>query len=151
MKAVLITPALALLLAVAAPGWSAEGLVKLTSAYAPTVTMDRLQAVVKEKGMKVFARVNHSAGAAKIGKELRPTELLIFGNPKGGTPFMECAQTVGIDLPLKMLVWEDPAGKVWVGYNDPAYLAKRHGVPDCTVVPNMADALEKFARYATTR
>jgi uncharacterized protein (DUF302 family) len=68
-----------------------------------------------------------AAGAAKIGKQLRPTELLIFGNPQGGTPFMECSQTVGIDLPLKALVWQDAAGQVWIGYNDPAYLEQRHG------------------------
>ena len=96
--------------------------------------MDRLEKVVKERGLKVFARIDHAAGAAKIGKTLRPTELLIFGDPKGGTPFMECAQSAGIDLPLKALVWEDASGQVWLGYNDPAYLAKRHEVSECAVV-----------------
>ncbi len=84
--------------------------------------------------MTIFARVDHAAGAAKIGKTLRATEVLIFGNPQGGTPFMECSQTVGIDLPLKALVWEDASGQVWLGYNDPAFLAQRHGVPQCPVV-----------------
>ncbi|MGA8056525.1 MAG: DUF302 domain-containing protein, partial [Burkholderiales bacterium] len=78
---------------------------------------------------------------ARVGKTLRPTEVLIFGNPQGGTPFMECAQSVGIDLPLKALVWEDATGQVWISYNDPAYLAKRHDVPDCPAVGNLSKAL----------
>lgn len=85
--------------------------------------MDRLEDGVKQRGLVVFARIDHAAGASKIGKTLRPTELLIFGNPQGGTPFMECAQSVGIDLPLKALVWEDAMGKVWISYNEPAFLA----------------------------
>ncbi|QEY60271.1 DUF302 domain-containing protein [Pseudomonas sp. C27(2019)] len=103
--------------------------------------MDRQEDIVKQEGLNVFARIDHAAGAAKIGKTLRPTELLIFGNPQGGTPFMECAQSVGIDLPLKALIWEDPAGQVWISYNDPEYLAKRHAVPACSVVPNLKKAL----------
>jgi uncharacterized protein (DUF302 family) len=151
MKAFWTFNLIVFLLATAVPAWSADGLVKLTSSNSPAVTMDRLQRIVTEKGMKVFARINHTTGAATIGKTLRPTELLIFGNPQGGTPFMECAQSVGIDLPIKALVWEDAAGKVWLGYNDPAYIAMRHGVSDCTVVPNMTGALENFARYATSQ
>jgi uncharacterized protein (DUF302 family) len=89
----------------------------------------------------VFAGIDHAAGAAKAGKSLRPTELLIFGNPKGGTPLMECAQTAGIDLPLKALVWEDDAQQVWLGYNDPKYLAQRHGIADCPAVENLHKAL----------
>ena len=77
--------------------------------------------------MTIFARIDHAAGAAKVGKKQRSTEVLIFGNPQGGTPFMECNQTVGIDLPLKALVWEDASGQVWLGYNDPAFLVQRHG------------------------
>ena len=110
--------------------------------------MDRLEAQAKQAGLNIFARIDHAAGAAKIGKKLRPTEVLIFGNPQGGTPFMECAQTVGIDLPLKALVWEDAAGQVWLGYNDPAYLAKRHTVPECPVAGNMAKALAGIAQAA---
>jgi uncharacterized protein (DUF302 family) len=101
--------------------------------------------------LTVFARIDHAAGAAKIGKRLRPTELLIFGNPQGGTPFMECAQTVGIDLPLKALTWEDSAGQAWVGYNDPQYLAKRHEVPTCAVTANLRSALSAFVEATVAR
>lgn len=99
--------------------------------------MNRLEGLLKEKGMTIFARIDHAAGATQVGKALRPTEVLIFGNPQGGTPFMECKQSVGIDLPLKALVWEDAAGQVWLGYNDPVYLAQRHGVPQCPVAENL--------------
>ena len=87
----------------------------------------------------------------KIGKKLRPTELLVFGNPQGGTPLMECAQTAGIDLPLKALVWEDASGKVWLGYNDPGFLAARHGVAQCPVVENLKKALAGFVQEAVSR
>ena len=107
--------------------WGADGLVIMQSSYSPEETMNRVEALVKQKGLNVFARINHAAGAARIGKSPRPTELLICGNPQGGTPFMECAQTVGIDLPFKVLVWEDADSQVWLGYNDPPYLAQRHG------------------------
>lgn len=124
---------------------AADGLIWLESPphSPPKQTMDKLEAIVKEKGLKVFARIDHAQGGAEgVGESLRPTELLIFGNPKGGTPpLMQCAQTAGIDLPLKALVWEDEDGKVWLGYNDPQYLAERHGVPDCVVVNNLLDAL----------
>jgi uncharacterized protein (DUF302 family) len=126
-----------------------EGLVVLESAHGAKDTMDRLENAVQAKGMQVFARIDHAAGAAKIGQTLRPTELLIFGNPQGGTPFMQCAQSVGIDLPLKALVWQDDAGRVWLGYNDPAFLAQRHGVAECPVVGNMTKALAGFAGSAT--
>jgi uncharacterized protein (DUF302 family) len=97
----------------------------------------------------VFLRVDHAAGAQKVGKSLRPTELLVFGNPQGGTPLMECAQTVGIDLPLKALAWQDAAGQVWLSYNDPQYLAERHGAKDCaTVVQNLRKALAGLAQEA---
>ena len=145
-RAVLVVVAL---LSSAPQVFAVEGLIVVQSAHAPAYTMDRLEAAVQEKGMKVFARIDHAAGAAKIGKTLRPTELLIFGNPQGGTPFMQCAQSVGIDLPLKALVWEDDSGKVWLGYNDPAFLAQRHDVADCPVVGNMSKALAGFASAAT--
>ena len=92
---------------------------------------------------------SHAAVAAKIGKTLRPTEVLIFGNPQGGTPLMECAQTAGIDLPLKALVWEDASKQVWLGYNDPVYLAQRHGAPQCAVTENLRKALSGLAQAAT--
>ena len=107
---------------------AADGLTTIRSSYGPKETMNRLEAEVKTKGMTVFARIDHAAGAAGIGMSLRPTELLIFGSPKGGTPLMQSAQTIGIDLPLKALVWQDASGNTWLSYNDPGWLAKRHGL-----------------------
>jgi uncharacterized protein (DUF302 family) len=127
---------------------AADGLVAVKSPHSAKVTMDRLEAVAKEKGLNVFARIDHAAGAAKVGKTLRATEVLVFGNPQGGTPFMECAQSVGIDLPLKALVWQDEASQVWVGYNDPAWIAQRHGVESCAVVPNLQKALQGLTAAA---
>ncbi len=138
--------AITLLLATSALAFAADGLIAVKSSYGPKETMDRLEIVLKEKGMTLFARIDHAAGAAKVGKQLRPTEVLIFGNPQGGTLFMECSQTVGIDLPLKALVWEDGSGQVWLGYDDPTYVANRHGVPHCSVVGNLKHALAGFAQ-----
>ncbi len=121
--------------------FAADGLIAVKSPHSAKDTMDRLEETVKQRGLNVFARIDHAAGAAKISKSLRPTEVLIFGNPQGGTPFMECAQTVGIDLPLKALVWEDSASMVWLGYNDPAFLAQRHGAASCPAVDNLQKAL----------
>jgi uncharacterized protein (DUF302 family) len=129
---------------------SADGLITVISSLSAKATMDKLEATVKERGLNVFARIDHAAGAARVNKTLAPTELLIFGNPQGGTPLMGCAQTAGIDLPLKALVWQDASGKVMLSYNDPAYLAKRHNAPNCPVVPNMKAALEGLAKAATT-
>ncbi len=142
---------LAVLLLVSPLVWAADGFVAVKSPHGPKETMDRLEIVLKEKGLTIFARIDHAAGAAKVGKQLRPTEVLIFGNPQGGTPFMECSQTVGIDLPLKALVWTDESGQVWLGYNDPTYLAGRHGVPQCPVVGNLTQALANFAQAAVAK
>jgi uncharacterized protein (DUF302 family) len=106
----------------------ADGLTTIPSGFAAKETMDRLEAAVKAKGLSVFARVDHAAGAAAVGLSLRPTELLVFGNAKGGTPLIQSVQTIGIDLPLKALVWQDAAGATWLSYNDPSWLAKRHGL-----------------------
>ena len=130
---------------------AAEGLIAIRSPYGALETMNRLEATVKQRGLSVFARIDHAAGAAKVGKTLRPTELLIFGNPAGGTPLMECAQTAGIDLPLKALVWEDEASQVWLGYNDPAFLAQRHGASSCPAVENLRKALAGLAEAAISR
>lgn len=134
------------LLAMSLSAWGADGLIAVKSPFSPKETMDRLENLLQQKGMTIFARVDHAAGAKKVGKTLRPSELLIFGNPQGGTPFMECAQTVGIDLPLKALVWEDATGQVWLGYNDPAFLAARHGVAQCPVVAKLQKATAGFAQ-----
>jgi uncharacterized protein (DUF302 family) len=125
-----------------------EGLVAVKSRYGAVETMNRLEATVKQRGLIVFARIDHAAGAAKVGKTLRPTELLIFGNPAGGTPLLECAQTAGIDLPLKALVWEDEAAQVWLGYNDPAFVAQRHAAPACPAVEGLRKALSGLADAA---
>jgi uncharacterized protein (DUF302 family) len=127
---------------------AAEGLVELKSPRSTRATMDRLEDLVKQRGLSVFTRIDHAAGAAKVGKTLRATELLVFGNPQGGTPLLECAQTAGIDLPLKALVWEDAAAQVWLGYNDPAFLAQRHGAPGCPAVENLRKALAGLADAA---
>ncbi|MEO6408408.1 MAG: DUF302 domain-containing protein [Burkholderiaceae bacterium] len=126
-------------------------MVDLKSPHSAKSTMDRLEETVKQRGLNVFARIDHAAGAAKIGKTLRPTELLIFGNPQGGTPLMECAQSVGIDLPLKALVWEDAAGQVWLSYNDPAFIAKRHGASSCPAVPNLQKALSGLSEAVVAK
>jgi uncharacterized protein (DUF302 family) len=107
---------------------SVDGLTTIPSAFGPKETMDRLEREVKAKGLTVFARVDHAAGAQAVGLKLRPTELLIFGNAKGGTPLMEADQRIGIDLPLKALVYQDEAGKVWLAYTDPSWLARRYGL-----------------------
>jgi uncharacterized protein (DUF302 family) len=130
---------------------AADGLITIRSNYGPAETMSRLQAAVTSKGMTVFAHVDHAAGARFAGLELRPTDLLIFGNAKGGTPLMQMAQTVGIDLPLKALVWEDSAGVTWLSYNDPAWLAKRQelGAEAGATVEAMRAGLAALAKAAT--
>jgi uncharacterized protein (DUF302 family) len=131
---------------------AANGLTTLRSSYGPKDTMNRLDAEVKARGMTVFARIDHAAGAAAAGLSLRPTELLIFGNAKAGTPLMEAAQSIGIDLPLKALVWQDASGLTWLAYNDPAWLARRHGLADETetVMGAMSGALHAIAQAATS-
>ena len=128
-----------------------SGLITLASQHAVKATIDRLEVAAKAKGLTIFARVDHAAGAASVGLPLRPTELLIFGNARGGTPPMQLAQTIGIDLPLKALAWEDAAGKTWLSYNDPAWLATRHGVAEqgAAVAKTLANALAALAQEAT--
>ena len=128
---------------------AADGLIAVKSPHAVKETIDRFESAAKARNLVIFVRVDHAAGAQKIGRTLRPTELLLFGNPQGGTPFMECAQSVGIDLPLKALAWQDESGQVWLAYNDPQFLAARHGVPNCAVAPNLKKALEALAGEAT--
>ena len=130
---------------------AAEGLVTVPSSFGPKATMDRFEAEVKAKGLTVFARIDHAAGAAEVGMPLRPTELLIFGNAKGGTPLMQANQATGIDLPLKALVYEDATGKVWLAYNDPHWIAKRHGFGayKSTTIDAMAALLKELATHAT--
>lgn len=135
-----------ILMASASVGVAADGLIAVKSQYSAEETIDRLEQQVRQRGLTVFARIDHAAGAAKVGETLRPTMLLVFGNPKGGTPFMKCEQTVGIDLPLRALVWEDASGQVWLGYNDPAYIARRHSVSNCPVVKKLATVLHDITK-----
>ena len=132
------------------PAFATEGMISIKSAHTVAVTADRLEKILTSKGMTVFKRIDHAAGAQKVGKTLRPTELVIFGNPKVGTPLMLCSQSVAIDLPQKALIWQDEAGQVWFSYNDPAYLALRHNIQGCDeVLKKVAGALGKFAAKAS--
>jgi len=129
-----------------------ESLVTTKSHHDVSTTADRLENILKSKGMTVFARIDHAAGAKKVDMELRPTELLIFGNPKVGTPLMKCSQTTAIDLPQKALIWQDEKGDVWLGYNNPDYLTKRHSIAGCDpVLAKVKGALAKFATAATAK
>jgi len=131
---------------------AAEGLVTIRSSYGPDETMNRFETEVRARGMTVFAHIDHAAGAAAVGMSLRPTDLLIFGNAEAGTPLMQSAQTIGIDLPLKALVWQDAAGITWLSYNDPGWLIKRHGEGHDTepTINAMTAALNAVATKATT-
>ena len=116
---------------------SENGLIHLDSKHSVDETLQRLQALLQEKNIKVFTLIDHSGEAVKAGLAMRPTKLLIFGNPKGGTPLMQAAPTTAIDLPLKALVWEDVDGNVKLTYNDPTYLQQRHNIP-AELVPTIA-------------
>jgi len=127
-----------------------NGIIKIKSAHSPSATINKLEAVLNKKGMTIFKRVNHTTGAAKVGLELRPTELLIFGNPKVGTPLMLCSQTAALDLPQKALAYKDENGQTWLAYNDPAYMAKRHNIQGCEKpIQKVTNALANFAKAAT--
>lgn len=132
------------------PIFADSGLISVKSPHDVKTTADRLESTLKQKGMNVFIRINHAQGAQKVGKELRPTELIIFGNPKVGTPLMQCRQSVAIDLPQKALIWQDEKGQVWLSYNNPNYLVERHKISGCdAVVKKIEGALGKFAKAAT--
>ena len=130
---------------------AADGLITIRSAHGPQETMSRFEAEVRAKGMTVFARIDHAAGAATVGLPLRPTDLLIFGSAKSGTPLMQQVQRIGIDLPLKALVWQDASGVTWLSYNDPAWVVQRHGLDDTAnaTVNAMTQALHAIASKAT--
>ena len=127
-----------------------DGLITKKSQFGPGETLDRLEAVLEKKGITIFARISHTRGAEGVGIELRPTELLIFGNPKLGSHFFTSRQTAGIDLPMKALAWEDANGQVWLTYNDPQYIAGRHGIDDReAIVQKMTGALDSLTNAAT--
>jgi uncharacterized protein (DUF302 family) len=126
-----------------------NGLTSVASSFGPKETMDRLEVEIRAQRITVFARIDHAAGAAEVGLELAPTELIIFGNARGGTPLMQAVQTVGIDLPLKVLVWQDATNKTWLSYNEPGWIAQRHNIADAErVVNSMGTALSAMARTA---
>lgn len=128
-----------------------NGLITKKSAHSTEETLNRLEAVLKKKGIRVFARVNHKKNAEGVQLALRPTELLIFGNPKLGTHFFTSQQTAGIDLPMKALAWEDEKGQTWLTYNDPAFIANRHGIDDrAKIVGKMQGALNKLTNQAVS-
>jgi uncharacterized protein (DUF302 family) len=128
-----------------------DGLVTVPSAVPVSETVDRLAAAAEGAGMQVFARVDHAAGAAEVGMPLRPTELILVGNPRGGTPLMQDGQTAGIDLPLRALAWEDADGRVWVTTNDAAWIAARHGLGEASAaaVAAVSAGLARIVAEAT--
>lgn len=127
-----------------------DGLTTIESHFGPRETLDRLEADVKAKGLTVFARIDHAAGAAAVGMQLLPTAVLIFGNARGGTPLMQSNPLIGIDLPLKVLVWQDTSGKTWLSYVDPGTLAQRYGLPADTAmaVTTLSGALHTLTTKA---
>lgn len=124
-----------------------NGIVKIKSNYSVEETVKRFESIAKERGLNIFGIVNHQAGAESVGLELRPTQVIIFGNPRAGTPLMQCNQTTAIDLPQKALIWKDEQGQVWLGYNSPKYLSKRHQLKGCADTPleNIGNALKMLA------
>lgn len=134
---------------IALPAAAADGMVNVQSTFNVEETADRMVSILKEKGMTVFNRIKHSEAAAKVGVELRNTELILFGNPKVGSPLMKCQQSAAIDLPQKALIWEDDKAKVWISYNDPRYLEKRHNINGCEeVISKIEMALAGISKSA---
>ena len=126
-----------------------RGLVQIKSVYSVEKTAERLAVSLEAKGLTLFTQIDHAAGAESVGQSLRPTRLLVFGNPNVGTPLMQCDRTVAIDLPQKALIWEDNTGQVWVGYNDPRYLRTRHNLQGCEPILQKVDnALRTLATSA---
>jgi uncharacterized protein (DUF302 family) len=126
---------------------SARGFIVIPARQSVSQTVDRLDALLKEHGVLVFARIDFSADAARAGLTMRAEQLLIFGNPKGGTPLMIASPSAGLDLPMKALVWEDTGGKTWIAYNDPKYIVERHGLAS-ELSPNLAAVVPFIERAA---
>jgi len=144
--------AIFLVILMSMPVMSAEGVINVESDFNVKETAARLESILKEKGMTIFKRVKHSEGAANVGIEILETELIIFGNPKVGSPLMKCQQTVAIDLPQKALIWVDDQSKVWISYNDPRYLKKRHNISGCDeVIAKIEKALSGITKTASSQ
>ena len=140
------------ILFIAIPVVAADGMVDVPSTFNVEETADRMMSILNKKGMTIFNRIKHSENAAKIGIALRKTELIIFGNPKVGSPLMDCQQSVAIDLPQKALIWEDGNAKVWISYNDPRYLEKRHNISGCEeAIAKIEKALAGIVKSASTK
>lgn len=128
---------------------SADGMIRIKSNHSVSGTLNKLESILKKKGMTIFKRVSHSDGAANVSMKLRDTELLIFGNPRIGTPLMLCQQTVALDLPQKALAYKDKKGQVWLAYNDPEYIANRHHITGCDkTIKKITGALSKLTGEA---
>ena len=150
MKSTFLAILLVILLSM--PAMSAEGVINVESDFNVKETAARLESILKEKGMTIFKRVKHSEGAANVGIEILETELIVFGNPKVGSPLMKCQQTVAIDLPQKALIWVDDQSKVWISYNDPRYLKKRHNISGCDeVIAKIEKALSGITKTASSQ
>lgn len=132
--------------------YAGDGMLNVESKFSVENTADRMEVILNEKGMTIFNRIKHSESASKVGIELRETELLIFGNPKAGSPLMKCQQSIAIDLPQKALIWKDENNKVWISYNDPRYLKKRHEISDCEkAISKIEKALAKITKLAANK
>ena len=137
---------------IAFPALASDGMVNVQSTFNVEETADRMESILKEKGMTVFNRIKHSEAAATVGIELRNTELILFGNPKVGSPLMKCQQSAAIDLPQKALIWEDDKATVWISYNNPRYLEKRHNITGCEeVISKIERALAGIAESTATK
>ena len=137
---------------IAFPALASDGMVNVQSTFNVEETADRMESILKEKGMTVFNRIKHSEAAAAVGIELRNTELILFGNPKVGSPLMKCQQSAAIDLPQKALIWEDDKATVWISYNNPRYLEKRHNITGCEeVISKIERALAGIAESTATK
>lgn len=131
------------------PAHAVDGMIAMPCVQPAKLCLDKLEALAKARGLKVFARIDHAAGAHSIGQKLRPTELLIFGHPKGGTPLLQCSQAFGIDLPMHVLAWEDASGKTWLGYKDPAGIGLNLPDPACDVaLKRLTVTLDELVRKA---
>jgi len=134
------------------PLMAAEGLINVQSDFSVEETTNRLENILNKKGMTIFNQINHSDAAKKVGVALRETRLIIFGNPKVGSPLMQCQQSVAIDLPQKAIIWEDDKSKIWISYNDPRYLGKRHNIIGCDeVITKVEKALSGITKAAATK
>ncbi len=152
MKRIALVSLFILFIAIPATAAAADGMINVKSSYTVEKTAARMESILKEKGMTIFNIIKHSEGASKVGIELRDTQLIIFGNPKVGSPLMQCQQSVALDLPQKALIWEDNKANVWISYNDPRYLQKRHRLTGCDkIIAKIENALAGITKAASSK